>query len=74
MKGINIDQTNLRPNLNIIIPYVLLGFETEARGQAQRVLSINPSFSVGHLSKTLPFKDRSETDRAVDPLRKAGLK
>ena len=74
VKGINIDQTNLRPNLNIIIPYVLLGFETEARGQAQRVLSINPSFSVGHLSKTLPFKDRSETDRAVDPLRKAGLK
>ena len=65
---------NLRARLCLIVSYVMLGREEEAYAQAQEVLNLNPSFSLERLSKGLPFKNRSETERIIGALRKAGLK
>jgi adenylate cyclase len=73
-KAINIEPTNIRARLSLIVSYVMSGRKEEAYAQAQEVLSINPSFSIEHFSKNMPFKDHSETEHIVDALRKAGLK
>jgi len=52
----------------------MLGKEKEARAEVAEVLRINPKFSVEYLAKILPYKDRSESDKIVNALRKAGLK
>jgi adenylate cyclase len=74
MKGINIEPTNIRLHLNLVLAYVMLGFEKEAHAQAQEAQSIYPSLSFEYFPKTLPFKDQSEIERIVDALHKAGLK
>ncbi len=61
-------------HLSLAATYIEMGREKEARAEAAEVLRINPKFSLDNLAKTLPFKDRSETDRYIGALRKAGLK
>jgi len=51
-----------------------MGREKEARAEAAEVLRINPKISVDSGAKRSLFKDRSETDKVVDALHKAGLK
>ena len=51
-----------------------MGREKEARAEAAEVLRINPKFSVDTYAKRVTYKDQSENDKAVDALRKAGLK
>jgi adenylate cyclase len=73
-KAINIEPGNIRARVSLIVSYVMSGREKEAHAQAQEVLSIDPSFSLGYHSKSLPFKDHSEAERVLEALRKAGLK
>ena len=54
--------------------YSSLGREAEANAAAEEVLRINPKFSLEHFSKTIPFKNQSDTDHLINALRKAGLK
>jgi adenylate cyclase len=73
-KAISIMPGNIRARLSLIVSYVMSGYEKEAHAQAQEVLRIDPSFSLGHFLRGLPFKDDSENERVVEALRKAGLK
>jgi adenylate cyclase len=54
--------------------YSLAGQEEEARAVVQDILRIDPRFSVMYFAKTLPFKNSSDRDTAVEALRKAGLR
>jgi len=60
--------------LQLVTAYSMAGHEQEARTAAAEVLKINPKFSLEQYSKTLYFKNKADTDRTLDALRKAGLK
>jgi hypothetical protein len=54
----------------------MMGREKEARTEAAEVLRINPKFSVDSHAKFVlaAWKDKSQIDKVVNALRKAGLK
>ena len=60
--------------LQLVTVYSMAGQEQEARAAAAEVLKINPKFSLEQYAKTLYFKNKSDTDRTLEALRKAGLK
>ena len=53
--------------------YISLGRETEAAAAAEEVLRINSKFCLESYAKTLPYKNKSDIERYMAPLRKAGL-
>ncbi len=61
-------------HLGLAATYSMMGRGQEARAEAAEILRINPKFSVDSYARRLTFKDQSETDKAIDALRKAGLK
>jgi TolB-like protein len=54
--------------------YILSGRKDEARAAAANVIKIDPKFSLDYLSKMLPYKNQTDTDREINALREAGLK
>ncbi len=54
--------------------YIYLGQEEEARAEAAEVLRIDPKFSLEYFAKRRPEKNKAESERFIDALRKAGLK
>ena len=73
-KAIYKEPTNLIAHIGLAVCHFVSGYEEEARVQAQEVLKIDPSFSVDHFEKAIPFKDRAIAERLADALRKVGLK
>jgi len=73
-KAIEREPNDLIAYIAITSTFVMAGRMDEARAAAKEVLRINPGFSVERYEKTLPFKDKTEKDRVIDALRKAGLK
>jgi adenylate cyclase len=65
---------NIFAHLGLAGTYSMMGREKEARAEAGEVLRINPKFSLDYFAKILPYKDQSQIDKAVNALRKAGLK
>ena len=61
-------------HLGLAASYVYLGREKEAHTEAAEVLKVDPEFSLERYAKILPYKNKADTDRYVDALRKAGLK
>ncbi|WP_027992320.1 adenylate/guanylate cyclase domain-containing protein [Sinorhizobium meliloti] len=53
--------------------YGRTGRHEEARGYWREVLGVNPSFSVDHLRRSLPYQDPHLMDRLVEGLREAGV-
>jgi adenylate cyclase len=53
--------------------YGLIGRHEEARRTWQETLEVNPSFSIDHLRRTLPYKDPAQLDRLLEGLRNAGV-
>lgn len=53
--------------------YGRIGRYEEARRYWREILEINPSFSVDHLKRVLPYRDPDLLDRLVDGLREAGV-
>ena len=53
--------------------YGRTGRHEEARGYWREVLGVNPSFSVDHLRRSLPYQDPHLMDRMVEGLREAGV-
>ncbi len=51
----------------------MMGRDEEARAAAAEVLRINPKFSLELVAKRSLVKNRSEIDKMIDALRKAGL-
>jgi adenylate cyclase len=53
--------------------YSTLDRKAEAESAAKEVIRINPKFSIESYAKTLPYKNKSDIERYVTALRKAGL-
>ena len=64
---------DVRAHTGLAATYSLLGREEEARAAAAEVFRIEPKFSVEYV-KTLPFKNKADTELLIEALRKAGLK
>jgi tetratricopeptide (TPR) repeat protein len=60
--------------LQLVTAYSMAGQEQEARAAAAEVMKINPKFSLERYATTLYFKNKADTDRTLEALRKAGLK
>ncbi len=73
-KAFQLAPDNLPTHLGLAATYTMMGSEKEARAEAEEVLRINPKFSLDYFAKTLQYKDRSQKDKIVNALRKAGLK
>ena len=73
-KALCIQPNNQFAHLRLAAVYSLLDREQEAHAEASEVLRINAKFSLEHFSKTIPFKNQSDTDHLINALRKAGLK
>jgi adenylate cyclase len=61
-------------NINLTAAYSASGREEEARQQAEKLLELDPTFSLDKCVEMLPLKDKAEVERFIDYLRKAGLK
>jgi len=72
-KALKLAPDNLLAHVGLAATYSLSGQEDEAQAEAKQVLRVQPKFSVERFAKKLPFKDRSETERLIEALRKAGL-
>ena len=72
-KAIQREPNNFFAHLNLAGTYSLLGLEKEARAEAAEVLRLNPKFSLEMWAKVSAFRDRSETEKQITALRKAGL-
>lgn len=73
-KAIQVSPDHQGAHVGLVITYIWMGRENEARATAAEVLRINPKFSVDYVAKTSMYKDQSFTDRFIAALRKAGLK
>jgi adenylate cyclase len=65
---------NLQLHWALVICYVELGREEEARAAAAEMLRINPQFSTEAVRPFMPNKDPARTEHQLAALRKAGLK
>ena len=54
--------------------YSSMGRDAEAAAATKEVLRINPKFSIESYAKTLPYKNKTDVEREVAALQKAGLK
>ena len=73
-KALRAEPNNPFTHLRLAAAYSLSSHEDEAHTEAAEVLRINPQFSLEYFSKTIPFKNQSDTEHLINALRKAGLK
>jgi len=64
---------NLFSHIGLTAAYSALGREEEARHQAEKVLELDPAFSLDKYAERVYFKDKAEAERYIADLRKAGL-
>ena len=73
-KAVDIQPNNILSQVNLTFAYIVSGREEEARATAAQVLRLDPDFSVDRFAKkALRYKNKSDTERFVVALRKAGL-
>jgi adenylate cyclase len=73
-KAVDIQPNNILSQVNLTFAYTVSGREEEARATAAQVLRLDPDFSVARFAKkTLKYKNKSDTERFVVALHKAGL-
>jgi adenylate cyclase len=73
-RAIRVEPNNQHAHINLLVSYIALGHENEARAEAAELLRIDPNFSVDQFVKRTPYKNQAENDRLADALYKAGLK
>jgi adenylate cyclase len=73
-KAVYKQPTFLFAHIGLAASYVHFGKKVEAHAEAAEVLKIDPEFSLERFAKTLPYKNKADTDRYIDALSKAGLK
>jgi len=61
------------PYTTLVISYIRLGREEEARVAAAQILRINPKWSLDRYAKNAPYT-QPQVERNIEDLRKAGLK
>lgn len=72
-KALRVNPNYLPAHAFLAASYSSLGLEKEATKSMDAVLSINPKFCLESYAKTLPYKNKSDIERYMDALRKAGL-
>ena len=72
-KAIEKAPNDLLTRIVFIQAYSLAGKHGEAQKEAAEVLRINPKFTLKLYAKSLGYKNKSDTDRWITSLRKAGL-
>jgi len=60
--------------LQLTATYNMMGRKEDAHAAAAEVMKINPKFSLEQYAKTLYFKNKSDVEKTLEALRKAGLK
>ena len=73
-KALRIAPDNILAHLGLAGTYSVSGRHEDARAEVDKVLTINPRFSLESLAKILPFKNHAHLERTIEALRKAGLK
>jgi len=73
-KALDREPMNLFAHLGLAASYVSLGRQEEAHAEAAEVLKLDPEFSLENFVETTPLKNKTDVDRLVGALRKAGLK
>lgn len=71
-KALHVAPDNVFAHLSLALTYSLSGRDEEARAEADEVLRIDPQFSLERVARTWEFA--AHPDRAIELLRKAGLK
>jgi adenylate cyclase len=71
--GIQLNPGDLEPRVTLCSDYVLAGQSQQARGAAQEIVAIDPTFSTGRYVATQPYKEEQTLKRLTDSLREAGL-
>ena len=59
--------------VGLTLCYALLGREDEARVSADNALRINPKLSFAEWANKYPYKNKEDTERLLEALRKLGL-
>jgi TolB-like protein/Tfp pilus assembly protein PilF len=72
-KAFQLSPDNFFVNMSLAAIYALLDRQEEAGVAAQKVLEINPNFTVESASKTWPYKNPADIKLFADALLKAGL-
>jgi adenylate cyclase len=70
--------TQLTPNwwgnyLMMAVYYALMDRQEEAAAATEKVLELEPNFSVERISKAMPYKNPAEIKIVIDAMRKAGF-
>ncbi len=73
-KALNIKPNDLAIHMELAVTYIHLGREEEARAAAAEVLRISPTFSLEKRKYGFFYKNKADTERDIEALRKAGLK
>jgi adenylate cyclase len=73
-KALNIKPNSFPTHIELTITYIHLGREEEARAAAAEVLRISPRFSLENRKYGFSYKNKADTERDIEALRKAGLK
>jgi adenylate cyclase len=60
-------------HIGLIVSYMGLGREEEARAEAEGVLRVTPTQSLENFRKRNPYKDPAHLERILSALRKAGI-
>jgi adenylate cyclase len=72
-KALQREPNNFFAHLNLAGTYSMMDLEREAKAEAAEVLRLNPKFSLEMWARVAAYKDRSEIDKLIAALRKAGL-
>ena len=72
--ALNLRSDDLTIHLELAVTYIHLGREEEARAAAAEILRISPKFSVKNMKYYFVYKNKADTERDIEALRKAGLK
>jgi adenylate cyclase len=73
-KALKLNPDFMTSYIGLTATYSLLGMDEKAHAAAERLLKLNPNFSLKDLRKSLPYKDPADIDLLIDALQKAGLK
>jgi tetratricopeptide (TPR) repeat protein len=74
-KAVRLNPKDLAGQLALTFAYVDCGRDKEARATAEKVLEIDPKFTLDNYAKrTLTYKNKEDTERFIAALSKAGLK
>jgi adenylate cyclase len=73
-KAIRKEPTSMFARLFMTAVYSLSGRDEEARAEAAEVLRIQPKFTLAKFEKRLKYKKKSDVEKFIGALRKAGMK